>query len=64
MKKKLHSECLFLCVFLSITKEKREEYRRQILVGFYPILGFLGYILCSFVCGWCIMFFISFIFLN
>jgi hypothetical protein len=32
-----------------ITEKKRVEHRPHLLVGFSPILGFLGHILCSFV---------------
>jgi hypothetical protein len=39
-----------------ITVEKIIEYRPHLIVGFYPILGFPGYILCSF-CEWCVLLF-------
>jgi hypothetical protein len=60
--RKLHSECPFLCICIFITEEKREEHRPHLLAGFSPILGFLGYILCSIVWMVCI-FSCSFIFI-
>jgi hypothetical protein len=67
--RKLHSECPFLCICIFITEEKREEHRPHLLAGFSPILGFPGYILCSFVWMVCsfscsFIFVFSVIFIN
>jgi hypothetical protein len=35
----------------------------HLLLGFSPILGFKGYNLCSFSCGSCVIFLISFVFI-
>jgi hypothetical protein len=65
----MHIECSFLCIFIFITEEKRAEHRPRLLAGFSLVLGFLLYILCSFVWMVCsftcsFIFVFQFIFIN
>jgi hypothetical protein len=60
---------VFVSLYLHfITKKKRAEHRSHLLVGFSPISGFPGHILCSFmwmVCSFaCSFTLVSFISIN